>query len=155
MARTKRYQIWALSRVFGTFNPTTDGPIQCLVTRVPAPCRPRVIRLHKARGRQLNLCAFREFVARQIYGTDPDAIIAGGINPTGKAFVADGGYTVSGQWGFGSGIRHATWVYRNCVIHQGEQPRLNRPSSKYAFFASAATFALVIGVGQGHMWAGY
>jgi len=64
--------------------------------------------------------------ARQIYGSDPNAIMAGGINPTGKALVADGGYIVSGQWGFGSGIRHAAWVYGNCVVHEGERPRMNQ-----------------------------
>ena len=62
---------------------------------------------------------------QQIYGADPDAILAGGINPTGKALITDGGYSVSGHWRFGSGIRHATWVYGNCVIYEGEQPRLD------------------------------
>jgi indole-3-acetate monooxygenase len=63
--------------------------------------------------------------AREIYGTDSDAIVAGGINPSGKAVAVDGGYVVSGQWGFGSGIQHASWVYGNCVVHDGDRPRLN------------------------------
>lgn len=67
--------------------------------------------------------------AQQIYGVDPDSIIAGGINPTGTARAVDGGYIVSGQWGFGSGIRHASWVYGNCVVQDGERPRLNAASA--------------------------
>lgn len=65
-----------------------------------------------------------ESVARQIYGRDPDAIFAGGITPTGTAAVVNGGFMLSGRWAFGSGIRHANWVYGNCVVCDEGQPRL-------------------------------
>jgi alkylation response protein AidB-like acyl-CoA dehydrogenase len=44
---------------------------------------------------------------------------------TGKAVAGEGGYRVTGKWAFGSGIRHADWVYGNCVVYDGEQVRLD------------------------------
>jgi indole-3-acetate monooxygenase len=61
----------------------------------------------------------------QIYGADPDAIVAGGINPTGQAAAVTGGYLVSGRWSFGSGIQHASWVYGSCIVYENGRPRLN------------------------------
>ena len=55
-------------------------------------------------------------VAREIWGGGL-AVLAGTINPTGKAFAVDGGYRVTGRWGYGSGILHSTWTLGNCIVH--------------------------------------
>lgn len=71
------------------------------------------------------------------YGENPDALVAGGINPTGKAVAVDGGYLVGGRWAFGSGIRHADWVYGNCMIYDGERTRLDatgKPEARLMLF---------------------
>ena len=81
--------------------------------------------------------SIREEALIGIYGESPDTIIAGGVNPTGRAVVVDGGYLVSGRWAFGSGIRHANWVYGNCLIYDGEQKRLdatNNPEARVMLF---------------------
>jgi alkylation response protein AidB-like acyl-CoA dehydrogenase len=54
-------------------------------------------------------------------------IVAGTVNPTGKAVAVDGGYRVTGQWAYGSGIDHAAWVVGNCIVHDGDAPR-RKPS---------------------------
>ena len=64
-----------------------------------------------------------EEVARQLTD-EPTATIAGTINPTGRAVVVPGGYRVSGRWAFGSGILHSRWVIGNCVVIDGDGPRL-------------------------------
>jgi indole-3-acetate monooxygenase len=61
-------------------------------------------------------------VARDIWGGGR-AILAGTINPTGKAFAVDGGYRVTGRWGYGSGIVHSTWTLGNCIVHGRDGPR--------------------------------
>jgi alkylation response protein AidB-like acyl-CoA dehydrogenase len=46
----------------------------------------------------------------------PDVVIlAGAFNPTGSIEPVDGGYRVSGRWGFASGCQHATWIFGNCI----------------------------------------
>jgi indole-3-acetate monooxygenase len=67
----------------------------------------------------------REEAVMPIYGKNPDTVVAGGINPTGKAVAVDGGYLVRGRWAYGSGIRHADWVYGSCVVYDGEIARLD------------------------------
>jgi alkylation response protein AidB-like acyl-CoA dehydrogenase len=45
----------------------------------------------------------------------PDVIVAGAFAPSGSATPINGGYRVSGRWGFASGCEHADVVYANCV----------------------------------------
>lgn len=61
-------------------------------------------------------------VARQIFG-DGSTIVAGTINPTGKAVAVPGGFQVSGNWNFGSFIQHSTWTVGSSVIFENGAPR--------------------------------
>jgi alkylation response protein AidB-like acyl-CoA dehydrogenase len=63
-----------------------------------------------------------ESVARAIFG-DGTVIMAGTINPTGKAVAVPGGFRVSGQWGYGSFIQHSTWTVGSCMVHDGDTLR--------------------------------
>ncbi|WP_306300408.1 MULTISPECIES: acyl-CoA dehydrogenase family protein [Streptomyces] len=56
-----------------------------------------------------------EDVARRLLA-DPDAATAGAIMPMGRAERVPGGYRVTGQWHFGSGITHSTWVVGGVLI---------------------------------------
>ena len=46
---------------------------------------------------------------------EPEVVIAGAFNPSGSMEPVDGGYRVTGRWGFASGCRHATWLYANGI----------------------------------------
>ena len=77
----------------------------------------------------------QEEVAREIFGDR--AVVAGTINPTGKAVAADGGFRVTGRWGYGSGISHSRWVLGNCVVHDDDGPRRQpngAPEMRFMFF---------------------
>jgi indole-3-acetate monooxygenase len=76
-----------------------------------------------------------EDVAREIFGSGR-AIVAGTINPTGKAVCVDGGYRVSGRWSYGSFIQHSDWVLGNCVVENGSASRheAGSPELRIAFF---------------------
>jgi indole-3-acetate monooxygenase len=65
-----------------------------------------------------------EPVAREIYG-DGRAILAGTINPSGRAEAASGGFRVTGRWAYGSGIEHSNWALGNCIVFDGEARRSN------------------------------
>jgi alkylation response protein AidB-like acyl-CoA dehydrogenase len=54
---------------------------------------------------------------------DADAdlpICAGQFIARGTAVPVDGGYVVTGRWGFGSGIHHSSWVVGGCRV-EGQQ----------------------------------
>jgi len=52
----------------------------------------------------------------ETYGANPEAIISAVIAPRGKARVAEGGYTLSGFWPFGSGSEHSDWLFLGAVV---------------------------------------
>ena len=59
--------------------------------------------------------------ADEVFG-DPRALIAGTAAPLGKAVEADGGYRVTGRWGWGSGVSYCSWVIGGTITPVG--PRL-------------------------------
>src|SRR6516164_4385004 len=74
--------------------------------------------------------------AREIYGTT-DAVVAGGLRPSGIAHAAAGGYRVSGRWAFASGIDHCAWWNGGCVVYENGAPRpteTGTPQTVLVFF---------------------
>ena len=53
---------------------------------------------------------FAEEAQQAVWGEDTSTRLSSSYAPTGKAVVADGGFTLSGKWSFSSGCDHATWV---------------------------------------------
>lgn len=62
--------------------------------------------------------------AVDIVGQPPDLRASGSIRPKGDAFVVEGGYRVSGQWDFASGIDQANWFVCACRIMKNGNPVL-------------------------------
>jgi alkylation response protein AidB-like acyl-CoA dehydrogenase len=65
-----------------------------------------------------------EDAAWTIFGRDPHAFVVGSGAGGGRAVIVEGGYRVSGRWGFASGCLHATWLIGSCAIFDGEEPHL-------------------------------
>jgi indole-3-acetate monooxygenase len=131
------FELW-LPQAFG--GPELH-PIECL----------RVIEtLAKADGSvgfcAINACVFSllagthsDQAARQIYGNH--GIVAGAVNPLGRAVVGEGGFHVSGRWPYCSGIGHSTWVVGACVVHEGGAPRMTSagtPEIRFCWFPKTA-----------------
>jgi alkylation response protein AidB-like acyl-CoA dehydrogenase len=57
--------------------------------------------------------------ARAVYGPG-NAVMASGPGTVGRAQVVDGGYRVTGTWGFASGSRHATWFGGHCLVYEAD-----------------------------------
>jgi indole-3-acetate monooxygenase len=73
-----------------------------------------------------------------------DLATAGWVWPAGRAERVDGGYRVSGQWMFGSGVTHADVVSAGCVVHENGIPAKNKagaPNWRIAL-APAASFEI-------------
>ncbi len=65
--------------------------------------------------------------AREIFG-GPRGILAWGpeLPNAGRGVAVDGGYRVTGQWGFATGSRHASWLGCHIPIFASDgSPRLN------------------------------
>lgn len=62
---------------------------------------------------------------KALYRDGPDVVFAGGIFPPQKAVLADGGYRVSGRWGFASGSMGASVFGVGILPESGEAlPRM-------------------------------
>ncbi len=67
-------------------------------------------------------------VAREIYPR-LDMATAGSILPTGRAERVEGGFRVTGQWSFGSGVSHADVVGLSCMLHENGAPVMKSKST--------------------------
>jgi indole-3-acetate monooxygenase len=61
-------------------------------------------------------------VAREIFG-DGSTVVAGTINPTGRAVPVPGGFKLAGQWSYGSFIGHSAWTVGSSIIVEDGAPR--------------------------------
>ena len=61
--------------------------------------------------------------AREVFA-DPALPVACSAGPTGRATPSDGGFRVSGRWGFASGITHCEWLWAGCLVMDNGQPRM-------------------------------
>ncbi len=80
-----------------------------------------------------------EPTAQAIFGQR--AVAAGAAGPTGKAVIVEGGYRVTGRWGYGSGIMHSDWLGANSIVHDGNSPRLTAagaPEMRFMFLPKNA-----------------
>ena len=59
--------------------------------------------------------------AREMF-PGPDLIMAGLLQPSGRAERVPGGYRLSGRWPFGSGVAHSDWVTSGAFVYQDGEP---------------------------------
>ena len=80
-----------------------------------------------------------ESAARELY-PDLDFVTAGQAPPNGRAVVVEGGYRVTGRWGFGSGSTHADVMIGGCVVDDGRPLALGAASKIIHVLAPASSF---------------
>ena len=64
--------------------------------------------------------------AQDEYWSEPNVIAGGSYPPVGKAVRVDGGYRLSGSWGFTSGCDHMQWLFLGGMIPpagEGQPPK--------------------------------
>ena len=57
-----------------------------------------------------------------MFGSGKSPVHAGMLGPRGRARPAEGGYTVSGSYSFGSGSAHADWIGAGTMVMSGDAP---------------------------------
>ncbi|MFM9882060.1 MAG: acyl-CoA dehydrogenase family protein [Burkholderiales bacterium] len=60
--------------------------------------------------------------ADDVWGKNPDALIAAGYHPSGTVEKVDGGYRLAGTWGFASGCDYADWLLLGSFLPIGDGP---------------------------------
>jgi 3-hydroxy-9,10-secoandrosta-1,3,5(10)-triene-9,17-dione monooxygenase len=83
------------------------------------------------------LALYEPRAQEEVWGENPQALIAGGIAfPQGRGRKVDGGFVISGCWNFSSGVDLCAWNMLACIVRDGDQVIDYRmclvPSSQYA-----------------------
>ena len=65
------------------------------------------------------IAQFPEEAQEAVWADGPDVAIAASFLPGTTVVPADGGYRLSGQSAFASGVGHSTWVFVNGMIESG------------------------------------
>ena len=70
------------------------------------------------------LALFDDKAQQEVWGDDHDMIVSSTYQPVGKVEHADGGFYLSGHWGFSTGSLHCGWVLLGALIfpEDGEGP---------------------------------
>ncbi len=73
-------------------------------------------------GTSIISAAMPEPTAREVF--KPRVVTGGAQAPNGRAVRVEGGYRVSGRWGFASGCTHCSWLVGGTLIMEGDAPRM-------------------------------
>ena len=61
------------------------------------------------------LALFHDEAQREVWGDNPDMLVSSTYQPVGKVEKAEGGFYLSGRWGFSSGSTHCGWVLLGAI----------------------------------------
>jgi alkylation response protein AidB-like acyl-CoA dehydrogenase len=65
--------------------------------------------------------------AWEMFGANPRAVLAWGAGPSGRAERRHGGWSVTGNWSYASGLRHANWLGGQCPMFEADGAPLFDP----------------------------
>jgi 3-hydroxy-9,10-secoandrosta-1,3,5(10)-triene-9,17-dione monooxygenase len=71
------------------------------------------------------LALFDDRAQQDVWGQDPSTLISSSYMPVGKVSRVEGGYRLSGHWGFSSGSKHCDWAFLGAMVppaREGEAP---------------------------------
>lgn len=69
---------------------------------------------------QFQLGLFDDRCQQEVWREDPDTLIASTYQPVGKVTRVDGGFRLSGHWGFSSGVQHCDWIFLGSLAPPAE-----------------------------------
>ncbi len=99
-------------------------------------------------GHPYELALFPHQAQVDVWGEDNSVLISSSYQPVGKIERVEGGYRLSGHWGFSSGSEHCNWVLLGAMIppaNPGDAPDMRTflvPRSDYRIEDAWYTFGL-------------
>lgn len=92
------------------------------------------------------LALFDDRAQQEVWGSDPDTLVSSSYQPVGKVEVVEGGFRLSGRWGFSSGCEYCDWVLLGSLIFPKDGPPEMRtflvPRKDYKILDNWYTFGL-------------
>jgi len=88
-------------------------------------------------GHPYELALFHNEAQQEVWGENDATLVSSSYQPVGKVERTEGGYYLSGQWGFSSGSEHCQWVLLGALIppaKEGDAPDMRTflvPRSDY------------------------
>ncbi len=83
------------------------------------------------------LALFHDRAQQEVWGDDPSMLVSSTYQPVGKVTPVEGGFRLSGHWGFSTGSIHSGWVLLGALVppqQEGEGPDMRTfllPRSDY------------------------
>lgn len=71
-------------------------------------------------GHPYELALFHDQAQIDVWGEDDSVLVSSSYQPVGKVEPAEGGFYLSGRWGFSSGSEHCQWVLLGSLIHPAD-----------------------------------
>ncbi len=66
------------------------------------------------------IALFHDEAQAEVWGDDPATLVSSSYQPVGKVTVVDGGFRLSGRWGFSTGSVHCQWVVLGALVPPAE-----------------------------------
>ena len=92
------------------------------------------------------IALFDDRAQAEVWGANPDTLVSSSYQPVGKVEVVEGGFKLSGRWGFSSGCEYCDWVLLGSLIFNKEGPPEMRtflvPRKDYKILDNWHTFGL-------------
>ncbi|MFD2499332.1 acyl-CoA dehydrogenase family protein [Rhizorhabdus histidinilytica] len=94
------------------------------------------------------LALFHDQAQVDVWGDDSSVLISSSYQPVGKVEHVDGGFRLSGRWGFSSGSQHCDWVLLGAMVPpkaEGDAPDMRTflvPRADYRIEETWDTFGL-------------
>jgi 3-hydroxy-9,10-secoandrosta-1,3,5(10)-triene-9,17-dione monooxygenase len=67
-------------------------------------------------GHPYELALFPDAAQREVWGEDAATLVSSSYQPVGRVERVEGGFRLSGRWGFSSGCEHCTWVLLGALV---------------------------------------
>lgn len=62
------------------------------------------------------MALFHDRAQQEVWGEDPSMLVSSTYQPVGKVTHVDGGFRLSGRWGFSTGSVHCDWVLLGAIV---------------------------------------
>lgn len=76
------------------------------------------------------LALFHDEAQQEVWGDDPSMLVSSTYQPVGQVTTVEGGFRLSGHWGFSTGSVHCGWVLLGALVWPNDVPGSGPPDMR-------------------------